>query len=66
MKIINFRKKKIKPLTKGQQESYENVKICYICREKVENQYLKHKKYHREIIVIIQGNIEPLCITYII
>ena len=31
MKIINFKKKKIKLLTKDQQESYENAKICYIC-----------------------------------
>ena len=37
MKIINFKKKKMKLLTKKQQESYENVKICYICKEKLEN-----------------------------
>ena len=30
MEIINFKKKKIKLLTKEQQESYENTKICYI------------------------------------
>ena len=36
MKIINFKKKKMKLLTKEQQESYENTKI-YICKEKVEN-----------------------------
>ena len=34
MKIINFKKKKVKLLTKEQQESYENAKICYICKEK--------------------------------
>ena len=44
MKIINFKKKKMKFLTKEQQESYENAKICYICREKFENKYLKDKK----------------------
>ena len=32
MRIINFKKKKMKLLTKEQQESYENVKICYICK----------------------------------
>ena len=32
MKIINFEKKKMKLLTKLQQESYENAKICYICK----------------------------------
>ena len=30
MKIINFKKKKMKLLTKEQQESYENAKICDI------------------------------------
>ena len=28
MKIINFKKKKMKLLTKEQYESYENAKIC--------------------------------------
>ena len=37
MKIINFKKKKIKLLTKEQQESYENAKICYIYKEKFES-----------------------------
>ena len=45
MKIINFKKKKMKLLTKEQQESYENAKICYICKEKFENKYLKDEKY---------------------
>ena len=45
MKIINIRKKGIRLLTKEQQESYENAKICYICKEKFENKYLKDKKY---------------------
>ena len=45
MNIINFKKKKMKLLTKGQQESYENSKICYICKEKFENKYVKDKKY---------------------
>ena len=39
MKIINF--KKMRSFTKEQQESYENSKICYICKEKFENKYLK-------------------------
>ena len=40
MKIINFKKKKMKLLIKEQQESYGNAKICYICKEKFENEYL--------------------------
>ena len=47
MKIINFKKKKMKLLTQEQQESYENVKICYICKEKFDNKYVKDKKYHK-------------------
>ena len=47
MKIINFKKKKRKLLTKEQQESYENSKICYIYKEKVESKYLKDKKYRK-------------------
>ena len=50
MKIINFEKKKMllkKLLTKEQQESGENVKICSICKEKFENKYLKDKKYRK-------------------
>ena len=37
MKKINFKKNKRKLLTKDQQESYENAKICYICKEKFKN-----------------------------
>ena len=41
---INFKKKKIKLLTKEQQELYENAKLCHICKENFENKYLKDKK----------------------
>ena len=37
MKIINSKKKQIKLLIKQQQESYENVEISYIRKEKFEN-----------------------------
>ena len=55
MKII-LKRKKMKLLTKEQQESYKNAKICYICKEKFENRHLKD--------AIIQRNIEVLCIAY--
>ena len=45
IKIINFKKKKKKLLTKEQQKAYENAKICYICKEKFENKCLGDKKY---------------------
>ena len=37
----------MKFLTKEQQESYENAKMFYICKEKLENKYLKDKKYYK-------------------
>ena len=36
MKIINFKKKNMNLLTKEQHESYENAKICYICKKRFE------------------------------
>ena len=48
MIIIHFKKKKTKLLKEKQQGSYENSKICYICKEKFVNEYLKDKK-HRKI-----------------
>ena len=45
LKIINFKKKKMKLLTKKkQQKSYENGRIGYICNEKFEHKCLKDKK----------------------
>ena len=46
LKMINFKKKNMEFLTE-QQKSYENSDICYICKEKLENNYLKDKKYHK-------------------
>ena len=45
MKINNLKKKKMKLLTKQQQKPYKNAKIPYICTEKIENKYVKDKKY---------------------
>ena len=50
MKIINLKKRKENEvINKEQEESYENVKIYYICKKKekkkIENKYLKDKKY---------------------
>ena len=59
----------MKLLIKEQQESYENAKICDICKEKHENKYLKDKKYCKvrdNCIAIIHGDIEVLHIAYVI
>ena len=47
VKTINFKKKKLKLLTKEQKESYENSRIWYICTEKLENKDVKGKKYSK-------------------
>ena len=45
MEKINFKKKKMKLLTKEQQESYEDAKVRYICKENFGNKYLKDEKH---------------------
>ena len=47
MEVINFKKTKIKSLTNGQQKSYQNAKICYICKRNFEDKYASDKKYRR-------------------
>ena len=55
----------MKLVTKEQQESIENAKICYIYKDNFENKYVKEKNVVRpEIIVFIQGNIEVLRIAF--
>ena len=57
----------MKLLTKEQQESFENAKICHICKEKFENKYVKDTNTVKlEIIVIVQENIKVLHIAYMI
>ena len=57
---------RLKLLTKEQQESYENAKTCYICKEKFENNYANDKNIVKlDTIGIIQGNIEMLCIVHV-
>ena len=73
MKIINYEKKEMIPLTDEEKETYENQKICHICEKEFSTDN-KDKKYQRslclyrksEIIVIIQENIEEQLIVVVI
>ena len=47
MKIINFKKEKMKLLTNEQQKSFQNSKVCCIYKEKLENKYVEDKKYSK-------------------
>ena len=57
----------MKLLTNEQHKSYQNSKICYICKEKFKAKHTKDKNIVKlEIIVIIQENMEVLCKAYVI
>ena len=56
MKIIDFKKRSMKLLAKKQQESYENVKISYICKEKFKNKYLENKEHCKVRNHVIDNN----------
>ena len=72
MDVIDFNKEKMKSLTKEQQESYENARISYICKEKFESKYLKDKKYckvrdHSDYTMEYRGAVHSICnLEYII
>ena len=68
MKIINFKRKKIKLLLKEQRESYGNGQICYICWEKFENKYLKDEKClkNRDHCQFTGKYLQVLLIAYLI
>ena len=56
MKIIDFKKRSMKLWAKEQQQSYENAKISYICKEKFENKYLENKKHRKVTNHVIDSN----------
>ena len=43
-KVVNFKKEKNEVIKKDHLKSYENAKICYICKEKLEDKYVKDKE----------------------
>ena len=62
MEIINFKKKKKRYQQTNSRNHNKNDKICYICKEILEDKHAKDKK----VIVIIQGHIEVLHVAYVI
>ena len=56
MKIIGFKKRSMKLLAKKQQESYENAKISYICKEKFKNKYLENEEHCKVRNHVIDNN----------
>ena len=60
-KIINYEKKKMISLTTEENIHYNEQKICYSCKKEFDK---SDKKNYKEIIVIIQENIEEQLIIY--
>ena len=47
IKVMSFKKKTMKLLTKKNQKIYENVKICCICKAKFKDKCAKDKEYSK-------------------
>ena len=52
-KIINYEKKYMIPLTKKEEENYNNQKVCYICKNEFDKSDKKHHKVNIEEQLII-------------
>ena len=70
MKIINYKKKEMIPLTNEEKETHENQTICYICEEEFCTNEIMRKNIEKckksEITAIIWENIEELLIVIVI
>ena len=61
-KIINYEKKDMIPLTKKEEENYNNQKVCYICKKEF---HKSDKKHYKGIIATILVNIEEQSIIFV-
>ena len=70
MKIINYEKQDMIPLTNEEKEFYEKQKVCYICEKGFctdKNDKNTFKLYHKvRDLVIMQENLEELPIIFVI
>ena len=61
MKTSSFEKKKMKLLTEEQKESYENSKICYICKEELEDKKYCKVRDHCHYTGEYRGAVHSIC-----
>ena len=66
MKIINYEKKEMIPLTDEETEFYGNQKVCHICKKNLVLMMIIKSIIKPEIIVITQENLEELLIVFAI
>ena len=62
MKVINYEKKEMIPLTDKEVESYEKQKVCHIFKKKLVHIRMMKNTMKSEIIVITGENLEELLI----
>ena len=62
-KIINYEKKDMIPLSKKEEESYNNQKVCYICKKEFDKSDKKHHKVrdHCHYSVKYRGAAHNIC-----
>ena len=58
MKVINFEEKEMIQLTTAENESYQNQKVCHICKK------LQYLLYTIKYIVILLENKEELLMIF--
>ena len=64
MKIIDYKEKKMIPLTYEENKSYKEQEACHICKEKFcMDKDDRNYKNKRKVIVITQENLEELLIV---
>ena len=61
--IINYEKKDIIPLTKKEEENYNNQKVCYICKKEFDKSDKRHYKvrYHCHYTGKCRGAVHNIC-----
>ena len=60
MKIINYEKKEMIPLTDKEKETHENQKICYICEKKIREQENKFIDNMRSMMTSLSQSIDKV------
>ena len=70
MKIINYEKKEMIPLTDEETEFYEKQKVCHICKKELSTDKNDENTFKNtiksEIIVITRENLKELLIKFAI
>ena len=60
MKIINYEKKEMIPLTDKEKETHENQKFCYICEKKIREQENKFIDNMRSMMTSISLSLDKI------